>query len=164
MRHENITRWLKAACIAAAVLVITVFLAWARATISTDPVFMSGYGALRWPMAFWICGIGALCCLALRSFWGVCGRIGEDRSFSAENVIAMGQIARHLWLASGMTAVLAILLFTLTALSGASITQGSLFLPVLLACLFAGVALLSKALSLLLAKAVDLQADHDLTV
>jgi hypothetical protein len=164
MKHENIAQWLKAACIAAAVLGATVFLAWAWMYVSGETEFVSGFSFLRWPMALWVCSIGTLCCLSLRQFWDVCGQIANDRSFCKGDVCAMRNISRELGLVSGMTAVLALLQFTLKALPGAVSLHGSLWLPPLLACLFAGVALLSKALSLLLMKAADLQADHDLTV
>lgn len=164
MKQHNVARWLQAACIGAAVLGIAVFAVEAPILARTSARAFPQFEGLLWPALLWLWGIGILCYMSLWRFWGVCRRIGEDRSFSPQNAAAMGLIARYLWLAAGMTLALTLLLYGLKLWTGASLAQGNLWLLTLLTCFFAGVALLSQALSLLLARAAVLQQDHDLTV
>ena len=164
MKQHNVARWLQAACIGAAVLGIAVFAVEAPVLARTSAQAFPGYAWLRLPALLWLWGVGVLCYIALWRFWGVCRRIGEDRSFSPENADAMASIARSLGTAAFMTAALTLLFYSLKAYHGASLAQGNLWLLALLTCFFAGLWVLSRALSLLLARAAVLQQDHDLTV
>lgn len=164
MKQHNVAKWLKAACIGAAILGILVFAVEAPILARVSALAFPRFAGLRVPALVWVWGICVLCYLSLWRFWGVCIRIGEDRSFSPENVAAMKHIANYLRIAASMTAALALLLYGLKLWAGANLVRGNLWLLALLACFFAGVALLSQALSLLLNKAVILQQDKDLTI
>ena len=164
MKQHNVANWLKAACVGAAVLGIMVFAVEAPILARVSAMAFPRFAGLRVPALVWIWGVGVLCYLSLWRFWGVCARIGRDRSFSPENVAAMKHIACYLWIASGMTAALTLLMYALKLWAGANLARGNLWLLALLTCFFAGVALLSQALSLLLNKATILQQDQDLTI
>ena len=164
MKQHNVARWLQAACIGTAALGIVIFIVKAPVFAHISASEFPRFSGLRIPALLWLWGIGILCYLSLWRFWGVCTRIGEDRSFSPENAAAMRSIACYLWVAAGMAAALTLLLYGLKLWAGANLARGNLWLLVLLTCFFAGVALLSQALSLLLNKAAALQEDQDLTI
>lgn len=164
MKQHNVAGWLKGACVGAAILGIVVFAVEAPILAGAGALAFPGFSWLRVPALMWVWGIGVLCYLSLWRFWGVCVRIGEDRSFCPENAAAMKRIGKYLWSAAGMAAALALLLYGLKLWAGACLTRGNLWLLALLACFFAGVALLSQALSLLVSKAAALQQDQDLTI
>lgn len=164
MNHANVAKWLKAACLGVGLVGGLVFLVGAPALAGIAVQVFPGFDYLYWPMLGWVWLIGLLCFLSLGRFWLVCSNIGADRSFVPENARAMQAIASYL-LAAGVLATAQFLLLTGLKISvGAPLLRSNLWLLLLMAGVFLGVALIARALSLLVARAAELQEAQDLTV
>lgn len=164
MSQRRVADVLKAAC-------------WATALLGLVPSVWGGpmmAEALQWTLGLGrTAGLGlkavvlmtaGLCYLALWRFYQVALRIGQDRSFTAENARAMAAISRAL----GLAALLMLLFFLLWWLPllwrGHGLAFVMVFLPLLLALVLGGLSLLCWALQTLLARAASLQEAQDLTI
>ena len=164
MNHDNVAKWLKGACLGAGLAGAAVFLLGAPMLADVAMKVFPGYSYLYWPMLIWVWAVGALCFLSLQRFWLVCDNIGRDRCFVKENARAMRAIARYLALAGALATAQFLLLLGLKIAVGAALLRSNLWLLLLMGGVFLGVALLSRALSLLLSRAAELQEAQDLTV
>ena len=157
MKQKEMARWLKLVTLLAAAAGLFTAGFFIPSLLSR---LLSGRGWKVLPLAVGFCWLTALPCFAcLWQFWGICTRIGNDRSFCAENAAALRRIS-HLLFAD---CVLYLLLGAAAALVG-ELTIGRVLL--VLTVLFVGVTLtvLSAALSHLILKASVLQQDADLTI
>jgi len=93
---------------------------------------------------------------------GLCGRMRKSSAFSEKNVSALGRITIALTLAGGMTLLFgdSFVPFLLQGLPVISPVVERLLLPFLLL----GVALMLRTVQVLMRRAVDMQAESDLTV
>lgn len=118
-------------------------------------------GMLYWGILifFWISGIPAFGCLW--KFWGICVRIGQDRSFTDENARAMRAMS-HFMLADAVLFAGFLLVDVIAKWYWQS------FWMLILAVLSIGVSIclsiVCAALSHLIYKASQLQEDQDLTI
>lgn len=116
--------------------------------------------AILWLPLVGFCWLTALPCFAcLWQFWGICTRIGQNRSFCPENAAALKRISQLLFLDCALY-----LGFGAAAAILRTLTPGRVLL--LVTILLVGVTLtgLSAALSHLIWKASELQQYADLTI
>ena len=124
-----------------------------------------------WVFILFTWGMFIMSLLALRLFYGVCTRIGEDRSFSEENAVAFRGIA-HCGLGVSAFATGQLLTYLLFTSSGAVTETGVMrgivpgYLLWELFEIFAGIAVfvVCRALSRLIHNAYELQQENDLTI
>lgn len=169
MNHKSIARMLKIAGGVALAGILSIFYLFA-------PV--QAICAAREIEGIWLCMaalmlLGLPYLLSIGCYFSVCGRIACNRSFCAENVHSMRQIARILILSTALWALAAAALILLpkdAAIFGAlSIICGATpvfarTIALLAAAASLAVSMVAKMLSLLLGRATDLQADSDLTI
>lgn len=159
MENKKVARYLTAAGIVAAV-------GGAAAVCITVPgtALLLGEEAPQQMRYFWLVfayalALVALCVLALREYFLICRRIGQNNSFCAENARGLNRIGLYLLTGSGLC---------LTAF-------GALLLPevsaglwcielVVLAVAGAAMGVLAWALGKLLDRAVRLQEENELTI
>lgn len=165
MEHKNISRLLIAAGTLAVLGILFVFYA------STPLRMLIGaQDAVATPwlyMAFKaVCGLPYL--LALRHYFAICLRIGEDRSFCPENVQAMNRITCLLIISAVIWCI--VLLAQISGLLK-SLSIGMNFPAYVLICsetlammASLAVALVAKMMAHLVNRAVSLQEDSDLTI
>lgn len=159
MKQQHVVIWLKSASIAAGAIGALVFFVLAPYAATEMKTNFPEFAYLFWPCLAWVFVIAALCYAALARFFGVCTRIGADRSFCPENVRAMAFISRCLFAVACMFG-LWLLYFVVNNFGN----PGLAILLLLGTCVCAGVAVVAKALSLLVARAAELQQENDLTV
>lgn len=162
MNQSQVARILKIATAAAAVVAAGVFLfylplaGWQLAEEVAEEWELTWLyvPALVVTEAVWV-----LVNLALRQFWKVCRRIGENASFSQENARSFRLISRFALIGTALVAVPFVGLCVLGLMNAAF---GIPFLLVIFVGL--GVAVLSWCLSLLIANAAELKQQADLTI
>ena len=101
---------------------------------------------------------------ALWHYFRICKNIGDDRSFCPENARRMDIIAKLLFLASGLWALM---LIAMLLVRGGAITGYELvsFVEVLLTLMATlAVGLVAKMMALLVGRASRLQEENDLTI
>ena len=102
--------------------------------------------------------------IAMWHYFRICKNIGDERSFCMENAQRMNDIARLLFIASGMwaAALVAVVLMNIGAITG----YAALLLVEIVLALMATVAvgLVAKMLALLVGRASHLQEENDLTI
>lgn len=118
-----------------------------------------GIRGLYWTGLIGVWTVAALFLLALAEYFFVCVRIGKDRSFCPENVKSLRRIALYL----AIVGILWIGAVFVPGLSG--LPAGPAWLLFLLASMASfALAILAWCLGRLLARAVALQQESDLTV
>ncbi len=159
MQQKEMARWLKLVTLLAAAAGI--FSVWFLIPGMLDRLIPDNSCAeILWFPLVGFCWLTAIPCFAcLWQFWGICTRIGQDRSFCAENAAALKRISQLLFL----DCVLYLFFGGAAALLRA-LTPGRALL--LVTILLVGITLtaLSAALSHLIWKASELQHDADLTI
>ncbi|MBS6397541.1 MAG: DUF2975 domain-containing protein [Clostridiales bacterium] len=110
-------------------------------------------------MLIWISAVPALGCLI--RFWGICGSIGQDRSFSGENAWRLKRMSQYMLADTVLYAGFLVWFF----FAGWYEKAAWLWFPVLLA-VFISVTLtvLCAALSHLVQRASQMQEEQDLTI
>lgn len=157
MEQKQLSRFLMAAGLLASVGVIFVFavaapvlLAQMQPQWQTSPVF--------WIRLLYLCPIAALYLSALWQYMGVCQRIGDNRSFCAENARALDGMAKRLFLAAGLWLLYPVLQAVLGRLNRLIFPSLLLFLGSL------AMGMLALGLGRLLTRVVRLQEENDLTI
>ena len=117
------------------------------------------YAWLFWPGLLYVWAVGGLYLSALYQYGRICVRIGQDRSFCAENGKGLHRIARLLFAAAAACAAAPFLLAAAAEVGGPAVV-----LCLLLALASAAMGMLAWALGKLLMRAVALQEENDLTV
>lgn len=107
----------------------------------------------------WITAVPCFVCLV--KFWGICSRIGENRSFCRENAEALRQMS-HCTLADSV--LYALFLGAFCILGWYSLGIGYLFGIVLILFICITLTVLCAALSHLVYNASQIQEDQDLTI
>lgn len=101
--------------------------------------------------------------LALRIYFAICTRIGENRSFCRENAVGMERIAELLGIAGIIWA--AALILHLTGLAAPELEKKLMISMDILAMLASfAVSMVAKMMEHLLSRAAGLQEDSDLTI
>ena len=159
MKQKEMARWLKLVTVlaaAAGVFSVAVLIpALLDRLIPEDTC-----AAMLWLPLVGFCWLTAVPCFAcLFQFWGICTRIGQDRSFCSENAAALKRISQFLF----ADCVCYLILGAGMAVLGV-ITPGRALLLVTILLVGVTLTVLSAALSHLILKAAQLQSDADLTI
>lgn len=159
MKQNEMARWLKLVTLlaAAAGILAIVFLIPSLLDVLLPS---DSCASILWLPLVGFVWLTALPCFAcLWQFWGICTRIGQDRSFCAENAAALKRISQLL--------LFDCVLYCIAALGAAMLGlltfSRALFLVTILLVGFT-LTVLSAALSHLILKAAALQQDADLTI
>lgn len=107
----------------------------------------------------WVTAVPCLVCLEL--FWGVCRRIGQDRSFSDENARALKQMSQ--WMAVDMILYAGFLAACFLA-GWYRKLEIMMFAVVLILFLCVALTVVCAVLSHLIYKASKMQEEQDLTI
>lgn len=157
MEHKQLSRLLLSAGLLATLGVILVFivavpvlLAQMQPQWSSSPVF--------WGRLLYLCPITSLYLSALWQYMGVCRRIGNNRSFCAENARSLASMARLLFIAAGLWGLYPAMQAVLGRLTRLA------FPALLLAMGSLAIGMLALALGRLLSRVVCLQEENDLTI
>ena len=119
----------------------------------------SQFEHLFWPCLIYSWVIACICFACLVIFYGICDRIGKDRSFCPENANAMFSISK-LALVSAILSLIGLVILTVSNCMSPGFLIG--FLLYVFICIAVSVA--AAASSHLIRKAAELQSDNDLTV
>nr|WP_122012830.1 DUF2975 domain-containing protein [Maliibacterium massiliense] len=159
MQQKTLARWLQAITIIVGVigagLYAYIFPVWGQTWAHAHPEF--AYAYWPWLVFLWVTAVPCYVCLGY--FFRICTRIGEDRSFCAENARALARICQWL-LADAAVAFAGNIGLWLCNMSHPGI--------VILGCviIFAGVAIavVAATLSHFVRKACSIQEENDLTI
>lgn len=159
MKQNEMARWLKLVTLLAGAAGI--FSIWFLIPALLDLLIPEDTcAAILWLPLVGFTWLTALPCFAcLWQFWGICTRIGQDRSFCAENAAALKRISQLLFL----DCALYLIMGAAAAFLGA-LTPGRALLIVTILLVGFTLTVLSAALSHLILKASELQRDADLTI
>lgn len=159
MQQKEMARWLKLVTLLAGAA--GVFAVWFLIPALLDRLIPEDTcAAVLWLPLVGFCWLTALPCFAcLWQFWGICTRIGQDRSFCAENAAALKRISQLLFVDCALY-----LIFGAAAAILRALTPGRVLLIVTILLVGVTLTVLSAALSHLIWKASELQRDADLTI
>ena len=155
MEQKRISRFLLLAGWAAMAGLAVVFLGFIPITLWSARAWLGGWAAALGTA--YALGIGGLYFGALRLYMTICRRIGQGRSFCAENAAGLDRIGRLLLAAAGLW------LLGEAGYAVADLGIAGLYFP-LLALASAALGVLAWALGRLLRHAVRLQEENDWTV
>ena len=160
MEHRRIARLLQIAGGIALLGLLFAFFIWKAPVVGEE----ENSAAPGW-LALMYKAVAALpYLLALFHYFSICENIGRNRSFSIENVNALGRIARCLWGASALWALgLALLAFGIAPVQTRPVSLARTLLALVMAATLA-VSLVAWAMERLLARAVRLQEENELTI
>lgn len=162
MDHKNISRLLILAGTIATLGILFVFYLSTPLRWAANP---SSFGSNGFPWLYIafkaVAGLPYL--LALGCYFGVCGRIGKDLSFSRENVQGLTRIT-WLMLVSALFWLLTLVALPLLAMETAFPGYVLICASALAMMASLAVALVAKMLAHLVNRAVALQEDSDLTI
>ncbi len=157
MEQKQLSRFLMAAGLLASVGVILVFAVAAPVLLARmHPHWQSSI--LFWVRLLYLFPIAALYLSALWQYMGVCQRIGDNRSFCAENARALDGMAKRLFIAAGLWLLYPILQVALGRLGR------PIFMVLLLFLGSLAMGMLALGLGRLLTRVVRLQEESDLTI
>ena len=160
MEHRKVSGLLIAAGIVAFLGGASLFLLYAPLAANECRTAYPEFAHLFWPGLIYVWIIGLCYCAAMVEYFRVSARIGQDRSFCAENAKSLRRIALFL----GAACVLWALLVFLPGLI-LRISIGPVFLVFLLAAAAsASMGILAWALGRLLDRATKYKEENDLTV
>lgn len=160
MNHKKISFFLIAAGALAAVGIAFIFLFMIPIGAVSWRNALPEFAHLFWPCLIYLWLIGIAYLAALAEYFRVCHRIGNDRSFCAENAVSLGRIARSM----GAAGALCLLAIPLVALQPQIPLSIWCIYPLLAAMASLALAVLAWALSKLLRRAVEIKQENDLTV
>lgn len=159
MERMEAAKWLKGITILIGVVGAVFFLVLMPMMAESCRQAYPAMAYLKWPGICYGWGIGVICYAVLFQFWKVCVQIGNDNSFSKENVKSFLVISR-------LTAVLAVIWFAgivgLAFLKCLAPSVGIFLL--LIVFIFIVLAVLAAALSHLICKAYELRRENELTI
>lgn len=118
-------------------------------------------GNAYWGLCVFVWVTAVPCFLCLVKFWGICTRIGEDKSFSRENAEALRQMSHYMLVDSALYALFLVLF---CILGWYSFGIGFLFGIILFLFICITLAVLCAVLSHLVYNASRMQEDQDLTI
>ena len=159
MNQKKLASWLKITVITVFIICSLVFFVLIPLVIHKEILIYSQFEHLFWPSLIYSWGIACICFACLVIFYGICDRIGKDRSFCPENANAMFSISK-LALVSAILSLIGLVILTVSNCMSAGFLIG--FLLFVFICIAVSVA--AAALSHLIRKAAELQSANDLTV
>ncbi len=160
MEHRRVSFMLITAGILALLGGAALFLVYAPVTANECNQAYPELAFLFWPGLIYLWIIGLFYCAAMFEYFRICVRIRGDRSFCRENAMGLNHIALFMC-AAGLLWVLLPLLLTMVY----RIDIGPSFIVFMLASMASfALGLLAWALGKLLARAVKLKEENDLTV
>ncbi|MBQ9264203.1 MAG: DUF2975 domain-containing protein [Clostridia bacterium] len=159
MEHKKVSRYLIAAGILAALVGGVVFFVFVPFEAVLCRALYPEWAHLFWPglALTWI--IAGLYMFAMADYFRICGRIGKDQSFCMENARGLHRIAWLLIAAGGV-----ILATALACFLGNVGNFGFTLMLLAVAVASAAMGVLAWGLGKLLARAVRLKEENDLTV
>ena len=160
MKHRQISRLLLVAGGIAFVGAAFLLFVYAPALAQDCAAMYPELAYLQIPLLIGVWLLGAVYLAALTLYMRISLRIGQNRSFCAENVRGLLVISRLL----AVAAAAEVLVVPGLGLAGIDLGGPTFLMMLLLALATAAVALLAYCLSALLRHAVQLQEDSDLTV
>lgn len=160
MKQKEMSKYLKLVTVGVGVFLLAFviwFLPMALREILIDMAGSTGYYAVCG--FIWVTAVPAFLCLW--RFWEICKRIGEDRSFTKENALALKSMSQYMMTDTVLYAGFLIWFF----IAGWYRKTAWLLFPVFLA-LFISITLMvvCAALSHLVQKASDMREEQDLTI
>lgn len=160
MEHQKISCMLLTAGIIAMLGGAALFLVYAPVAANECCLAYPELSFLFWPSLIYLWIIGLLYCMAMFEYFRVCLRIRQDRSFCRQNAAGLNHIALFMSTAGFLWGLLPLLLTLIYR-----INIGPSYLIFLLAAMASfALGLLAWALGKLLARAVKLKEENDLTV
>lgn len=160
MENKKVSVWLMAAGGAAAAVLAFFFLVMLPIEAVNVKHYYPELAYLFWPLLISLWIIGACYALSMLRYFQICLRIGKNQSFCRENAKDLGRIALYLGLAGALC-----LVWDAAAAAQSAVSVGIWCLyPFLAAMASFGLAVLAWGLGKLLARAVALKEENDLTV
>ncbi len=160
MNQKTISRVLIAGGAIAAAAGVFLFFGYGTAVALSCRQEFPELGFLFWPGLIWLWVIGLTYLAAMADYFRIVINIGKDRSFIQENARGLGRIARWMCVAGGLWLLGDILPGLIW---GVSLGVG--WLAMLLAALASfAMGMLAWGLGRLLARAVQMKEENDLTV
>ncbi len=160
MKQTEMSGYLKVITIGVGVLLLA-FVFWFLPLVLEEPL-LEAAGETGYRATCALIGVSAVpALLCLVRFWGICGSIHEDRSFSGENAGRLKRMSQYMLFDAVLYSGFLVWFF----LSGWYLGAPWLIFPVLLA-IFISVSLtvLCAALSHLVQKAGEIQEEQELTI
>lgn len=158
MEQKEISGYLKFITIGIAVLFF-IFVVWFLPSIVWESV--ADGGSVFWGICAFLWVTAVPCFLCLWKFWGICVRIGKDRSFSKENADALKRMSHYML----TDTILYAAVFGLTCiLEWYEKVSWILFGIILILFICITLTILCAALSHLVYKASRMQEEQDLTI
>lgn len=159
MNRKKILNRLKVACVIAGILGLGLFGGVAPWVVGQIPSGRSGADTvLYWVDLIYIWLVGALSFASLWEAWKICVQIGNDNSFSMENVVSLRRISRRMAVACGLMA-LGLVIFLLGVRNW--LVLGLIVLGVCISLIFS---LFASALAELIRMGAELKDENDLTI
>ena len=158
MKQSEIARYLKCLTIGVSIL-FTIFVVWFLPSVIRDTLDVSGNVYRGICIFLW--GTAIPCFFSLISFWGICVRIGADRSFSVENAQALKRMSYYMLMD---TICYSVLLVLICLLGWYELASWLLFVVITVLCICIALTVVCAALSHLVYKASQLQEEQDLTI
>ena len=159
MEHKKLSRHLLAAGTIAGAGAGFVFLIYLLGMIQVILNFQSPYVYLAWLAIAGMIALAALYGFALKEYFGICLRIGKNRSFCPENAKGLHHIFQYLMGAALLWLVAELALFLPGMVMGVWNIAFLLF-----AMASAAMGILAYALGKLLKRATQLQEENELTI
>jgi hypothetical protein len=159
MKQAALSRWLKAITIIIGLMGLAFYAGVFPAIVNDFGMVFPEFKRLVLPSLIGIWASGVPCYVSLALFWGICTRIGRDRSFCAENARGLQWIGKL----AIFDAVLCLAVTVLLVANGA-INPGIYIIAFTIMFAGAAVALAALALSHLVLKAAQLKDENDLTI
>lgn len=160
MKQTEMSKYLKIITAGTGILFLVLVVWFLPSVLKQMLAARAGNAVYRGTCIFiWITAVPCLLCLV--KFWGVCSRIGENRSFCRENAEALKQMSHYTLVDS---VLYALFLAVFCILGWYSFGIGYLFGIVLILFICITLTVLCAALSHLVYNASKMQEDQDLTI
>lgn len=160
MKQTEMSKYLKIITAGTGILFLVLVVRFLPSVLKQMLAGQAGNAVYRGTCIFiWITAVPCLLCLV--KFWGVCSRIGENRSFCRENAEALKQMSHYTLVDS---VLYALFLAVFCILGWYSFGIGYLFGIVLILFICITLTVLCAALSHLVYNASQMQEDQDLTI
>lgn len=158
MKQNEIAKYLKYVTAGIGVLFF-VFVVWFLPMMVKESASVSETAYWGICACIWLTSIPGFLCLRL--FWGICVRIGNDRSFTDENAKALKKMSYLMLLDGGIYGIILIGICLTGWYEG---RIGLTFGVILIFCIGIALAVVCAALSHLVYKASRMQEEQDLTI
>lgn len=159
MKQTEMSKYLKLITVGIGILFLALILWFMPMALKQN--LQEGTDAVRWGICVFAWVTSVPCFLCLVKFWGICGRIGENKSFSRENAEGLRQMS-HYMLTDSILYALFLAVFCILGWYAYGI--GFLFGIVLVLFVCITLTVVCAVLSHLVYNASQMQEDQDLTI